>query len=208
MYCTKCGSQLNENEVCANCSTTTTGSNLVKVIISRRSAFTGAIVNYAVFIDGKEVGKLGNGKSLEVMLSPGSHNFAFNMWSASDSENVTIPENCSEYYVDTMIEMGALTNKILIVWSSPQKYDPNSASAQNGMNATPGKMTTNAIISLVCGIIGIFFAALPMGVVSLCLGITALKHIRVFPQDKGKVLAIIGVVLGTLDTLAGFLIFL
>ena len=31
------------------------------------------------------------------------------------------------------------------------------------------------------------------------MGITALKHIKVFPNEKGKGLAIAGIVIGTID---------
>ena len=115
MYCSQCGNQLNTNGICDRCSNNSIVSKLVKVVVTRASAFVGCAVNYKVYVDGNEVGQLSNGGSLELMLSPGQHNFAFDMWSASNAESVMVPDNCSVFYIDTKLSMGLITNNIKIV---------------------------------------------------------------------------------------------
>ena len=60
MFCTQCGNQLNANGECERCTGVASGGNQVRVVISRRSAFVGCAVSYKVFVDGREVAKLGN----------------------------------------------------------------------------------------------------------------------------------------------------
>ena len=113
MFCPKCGAQTDENGVCAKCSNS---SKLVRVVFNRRKSIFGCAVSYKVFVDGVEVAKLKNGASQEVMLPVGNHSVAFDMWSASNTQELVIPD-CNTVYVDTGIKMGLLTNKIGILSS-------------------------------------------------------------------------------------------
>ncbi len=117
MFCSNCGTKLNENGVCTNCNTaasTTSNGKTVRVVISRPSAFFGFAVKYKVFVDGNEVGALANNSKIEIALPAGSHTLAFDMWSASNAHQINIPDNCNVFYVDTKIKMGLLTNTIAI----------------------------------------------------------------------------------------------
>lgn len=205
MYCSNCGNKLNDKGICENCRDSFTGERKVRVTLTRLKSFAGSAVNYKVFVDGVEVAKLGNGKSKEIMLSPGVHNFSFDMWSASNAETITIPNDCQEFYIDTILEMGAITNKISIVSTRTERDASNTFNNQYNGEIKEGKMTGTAISGLIFGLIGIFFASVPLGIVSISLGASALKHVKVFPQDKGKVLAILSIILGVFDFVFGLI---
>ena len=117
MFCPNCGTQLNASGVCTNCNSNanvqSTGKT-VKVVVSRVKAFLGCAVKYKVFIDGNEVGALANNSSIELNLTPGVHAISFDLWSGSSAHQITIPENCNTFYIDTRIKMGLLTNSIAI----------------------------------------------------------------------------------------------
>ena len=113
MFCSNCGTKLNENGICDNCSKSSNGK-MINVVINRVSSFVGCAVTYKVYVDGNEIGKLANGGSITISLPAGTHQFAFDMWSASNAHEVVIPDNCSSFIVDTKLKMGLLTNKISI----------------------------------------------------------------------------------------------
>lgn len=68
-------------------------------------------------------------------------------------------------------------------------------------NATneKGKYNGQAIASFVLSLVGLFVFGLICGILSLTLGITALNHIKALKNEKGKGLAIAGIVIGSLD---------
>lgn len=66
-----------------------------------------------------------------------------------------------------------------------------------------GKTNGTAIASLVCSLVGIIIAAIPLGIVSICLSAAAMKHISAFPGEKGKGMAIAGLVIGIIDIVFG-----
>lgn len=95
---------------------------------------------------------------------------------------------------------------------SPQQMDQAQKTAQPGAtqfstpingqvngNAGAGKTTGTAIGALVCAIVGLIILPLPMGILGVSLGATGLNHIKTFPNDKGKGLAIAGIVIGIID---------
>ena len=65
--------------------------------------------------------------------------------------------------------------------------------------AAQGKTNGTAIGGFVCGLVGLLILPLPLGIVALSLSATALSHFKVFPNDKGKGLAIAGIVMGVID---------
>lgn len=76
-------------------------------------------------------------------------------------------------------------------------------SNQNVNTVNQGESKTNgqAIASFVVSLVGLIIFGLWCGLISLGLGITALKHIKAFPNEKGKGLAIAGIVIGSLDVI-------
>ena len=114
MFCPNCGNKMNENGTCDNCANQQPGK-MVKVVINRVSSFVGCAVSYKVYVDGNEVAKLANGGSQEIMLPAGPHSFAFDMWSATNANQVIIPDNCSTFIIDTKLKMGLIKNNIEIV---------------------------------------------------------------------------------------------
>ena len=78
-----------------------------------------------------------------------------------------------------------------------QKIGFNGQSVTN--NAAVGKTTGTAIAALVCSLVGLLILPLPMGILGISFGATALNHIKTFPNDKGKGMAIAGIVIGIID---------
>ena len=74
----------------------------------------------------------------------------------------------------------------------------NMVNNQQNIPAT-GKTVGTAIASLVCGLAGLLIFGLPLGIVAISLGTASLNHLKNFPQDKGKGLAIAGLVIGIVD---------
>ena len=87
---------------------------------------------------------------------------------------------------------------------------------ENGLNNNPvnnnqtneikrddvtGETKTNpaAVASLVCSLVGLIIAGLPLGIVAICLSVAAKKHIKVFPNEKGSGMATAGLVIGIID---------
>lgn len=64
------------------------------------------------------------------------------------------------------------------------------------------KTNTQAIAALIFSLAGLLIFAIPFGLLSISLGATALNHIKVTPGEKGKGLAIAGIVVGAFDVVA------
>ena len=69
----------------------------------------------------------------------------------------------------------------------------------NQTNTTAGKTNPSAIAGFIFSLLGLLIAGIPMGILAICMGITAQKHITTFKNEKGKGLAIAAIVIGTLD---------
>lgn len=71
---------------------------------------------------------------------------------------------------------------------------------QNTTNATyAGKTSGIAIGGFVCSLVGLLVAGVILGIVAISLGAAALNHIKTFPGEKGKGLAIAAIVIGVFD---------
>ena len=91
MFCTECGNKLNENGVCENC----TSSKDKKIIVTREKKVLGFAISFPVFVDGENIGSLGNGKSLEVNVAPGKHLVEFRCVEKTITQKVTLDKNDS-----------------------------------------------------------------------------------------------------------------
>lgn len=69
-------------------------------------------------------------------------------------------------------------------------------------NSKTGKNNSIAIIAFVLGILGLVVAGLPCGILAVCLGISARNHIKAFPEERGKSLAMAGIIIGIFDIIA------
>lgn len=72
-------------------------------------------------------------------------------------------------------------------------------------NGGTGKTAGTSIAALVCACVGLIVAPLIMGILGVSLGATGLNHIKTFPNDKGKGLAIAGIVIGIIDIIWYFI---
>lgn len=79
------------------------------------------------------------------------------------------------------------------------QYDTQYHNPQ--MQSGSGKMTGTALGAFICSIVGFFIFSIPLGIVSISLGTSALNHIKNFPKDGGKGLAIAGIVIGIIEIL-------
>lgn len=76
----------------------------------------------------------------------------------------------------------------------------NEPIQENYTNNSEAPKTNNmAIGGFVCSIVGMFFAGLIMGILGICLGVTAKKHIQAFGNEKGKGLATAAIIIGSID---------
>lgn len=64
------------------------------------------------------------------------------------------------------------------------------------------KQNTMALLSFIFSIVGLLVAAIPCGIVALITGIMGIAKFNP-SKDKGKGLAIAGVVIGVIDIIAG-----
>lgn len=74
----------------------------------------------------------------------------------------------------------------------------NNEPVQN-VNAGETKTNGQAIAAFVLSIVGLFIFGLICGILSISMSTAALKHIKMFPNEKGKGLAIAGIVIGIID---------
>ena len=66
------------------------------------------------------------------------------------------------------------------------------------MNSHNGTSPT-AIASLVCSLVGLFLWGVVLGIVAICLGLSAKNHIKIFKNEKGEGLATAGLIIGIID---------
>lgn len=75
----------------------------------------------------------------------------------------------------------------------------------NQTNNNAGKTNPSAIVGFVSSLIGLFLAGIIMGVLAICLGVSAKKHIAIFENEKGEGLAIAAIVIGIIDIVGAIL---
>ena len=75
----------------------------------------------------------------------------------------------------------------------------------NQTNNNAGKTNPSAVGGFVCSLVGLFVAGILLGILAICLGVSAKKHIKIFENEKGKGLATAAIVIGIID-IAGAII--
>ena len=69
-------------------------------------------------------------------------------------------------------------------------------------NQAAKKTSGTAIASLVVSLVGLLFAGLPCGIIAISLAVSSMNHMKSFPNEGGKGLAIAGLIIGIIDVLA------
>lgn len=75
----------------------------------------------------------------------------------------------------------------------------NNFNNQQVNSGYQGKTSGIAIGGFVCSLIGFWVFGIILGIVSISLGAAALNHMKTFPEEKGKGLAIAAIVIGIID---------
>ena len=77
----------------------------------------------------------------------------------------------------------------------------NNQTNENKRDDVNGETKTNpaAVASVVCSLVGLIIAGLPLGIVAICLSVAAKIHIKVIPNEKGSGMATAGLVIGIID---------
>ncbi len=88
-----------------------------------------------------------------------------------------------------------------------QTANNNFNNQQQVNSGYQGKTSGIAIGGFVCSIIGLFVAGIILGIVAISLGAAALNHMKTFPEEKGRGLAIAAIVMGIID-IVGAIIFI
>ena len=70
---------------------------------------------------------------------------------------------------------------------------------QPASNQAQGKTNGTAIAALVVSIVGLIILPLPCGIISVSLAATSFNHLKQFPTEKGKGMAVAGLVIGIID---------
>jgi len=84
---------------------------------------------------------------------------------------------------------------------------PETVNTQyNQTNNNAGKTNPSAIAGFVCSLVGFLFAGIILGTLSICLGVSAKKHIAIFKNEKGEGLATAAIVIGIIDLVGAILI--
>lgn len=75
-------------------------------------------------------------------------------------------------------------------------------------NTSNKKETTNglAIAGFVCSLVGLFILGIWLGILAICFGVSAKKHIKLFENEKGNGLATAAIVIGIIDIVGAILI--
>lgn len=79
---------------------------------------------------------------------------------------------------------------------------PQATTAQVNQNGGVKKQNSMALTSFIISLVGLIIAAIPCGIVALITGIVGLTKFNQ-ETEKGKGLAIAGVVIGIIDIIAG-----
>lgn len=82
----------------------------------------------------------------------------------------------------------------------------NSFYNQQQVNSVyQGKTSSIAIGGFVCSLVGFLVAGIILGIVAISLGGAALNHMKTFPEEKGKGLAIAAIVIGIVDIIGAII---
>ena len=73
-------------------------------------------------------------------------------------------------------------------------------------NAYDGRTSGIAIGGFVCSLIGFFVMGVVLGIIAISLGAAALNHMKTFPNEKGKGLAIASIVIGIIDIIGAIVV--
>lgn len=82
---------------------------------------------------------------------------------------------------------------------------PNNNTAQNDNAMETTKTNAAAVGGFVCSLVGILIFGIIMGILAICLSVTAKRHMQVFPNEKGKGLATAALVIGIIDIVFSFI---
>ena len=89
---------------------------------------------------------------------------------------------------------------------SQEQNTVNTNAQYNVQNNMPAKTSGWAIASLVCSLVGILIATLPLAVLAICFSVAAKKRMKIFPNEKGAGMATAGLVIGIVELVIGIMI--
>lgn len=112
MFCKKCGSPIKTSDAfCTGCGEKIEKEKLgkiCKIIVTREKHMLGFAINFPVFIDGVNLGKLANGKSVEMEVTAGVHEIEFRCIEKTIKQEVTLTDEHEEVEVFCQANMGLI----------------------------------------------------------------------------------------------------
>lgn len=118
MFCTKCGSEIEDNAMfCTKCGNEIENKDVsivnerASITFAREKQFYGVIVPIKVYLDGIEVASVSAGKEEKVPVSIGKHRIAFNLWSGNGQYDVEVSREHPNIKVNFKLSMGIVTSK-------------------------------------------------------------------------------------------------
>ena len=118
MFCTKCGSEVEDSAMfCTKCGNKIENKDVsivnesASITFAREKQFYGVIVPIKVYLDGIEVASISAGKEEKVPVSIGKHRIAFNLWSGNGQYDVEVSSEHPNIKVNFKLSMGVVTSK-------------------------------------------------------------------------------------------------
>ena len=116
MFCTSCGKEIpNDSNFCIKCGKSIKKSTIGKITIRRMESFACCLVDLTVYMDGKMVGKISNGNTLQISAEIGQHKLIFDLWCGNNGAIINITEEYPNVYIDLIMDMGLVSTKPKIV---------------------------------------------------------------------------------------------
>lgn len=124
------------------------------IVVKRPSNAVGVAVAFKVIVDGKEVGRLANGRQIEFTVPNGTHSIQLKNWSIKDSKIITFSANSQEitFRAEIMWQKGLILGT---TWKELTKVDEitlvhttatDNTIAMTGTNTITGNSTLNSAI--------------------------------------------------------------
>lgn len=111
MFCKKCGAPIKANDAfCTGCGEKIEKENLgelAKIVVTREKKVMGFAISFPVYVDGVQIGILGNGKSLETEVTKGVHEVTFNCVEKTVKQEVDLTDS-NEVEVTCKASMGLI----------------------------------------------------------------------------------------------------
>ncbi len=115
MFCNKCGNEIKEAEKFCNKCGERQIPEMGSITFARQNKFYGSLIDIKIFMDGKQVASIANGREATVPATIGTHKIAFDLWSGNSIIDIEVPKDHPNIKVVFKLGAGVVTAKPKIV---------------------------------------------------------------------------------------------